>query len=231
MSKELNSEKATDTSTLLSETVKALAEGITGIAASTRAELVMSAGAIFQRLRAGTFLSTLHDEWNKYRDKGRIKDGYERSEQHKACLGELLAFLETDAPDEVRFSTIKQIFLVAAEEKISERNDVMPLQYMKIARTLSTAEILILNACYTASKQDFWKDDPRSVEWHKHVCEATGLQPTQLVEIYVRTLEEKMLLIPPRHGDRSGIIVKPYFRLTELGYRFCEFINAYKPEA
>lgn len=230
MAKKLANRKSNDTSSLFSDTVQALAEGITGIADSSRAELVVSAGTIFQRLRAGTFLSLLRDEWDHFRDKGRVRENYEHSEQHMACLGELFAFLDNDTPDEVRFSVIKQIFLVAAEEKLSTRSDVMPHQYLRIARTLSTGEILILNACYAAAGKDFWKPDDKAIDWHQHVADATGLHPNALIEIHVKTLEEKSLLIPPRHSDRSGIVFKPYFRLTELGYRLCEFINAYEPE-
>lgn len=217
-----------DTSSVLSDTIQSLAEGLTGISTSSRKDLIFSIGSIFQRLRGGDFLSILLDEWNSYKEKGRVKDDYQATEQHKACLGELLEFLEKDNPDEVRFSTIKQIFLVASEEKHSDRNDVMPLQYIRIARNLESAEIMILNASYQGYKTEQWKETKDDQYWHNYISEHTGLQPKEIIEIYVRKLEDKKLILPPKYADRSGIHVKPYFRLTELGLNFCDYVNSYE---
>lgn len=223
------SKRGDDTAHVLGDTIQALAEGLTGLAASSRKDLVLSVGAIFQRMRSADFLSALLAEWNKYREAGRIKDDYLRTEQHKACLGELLEFLEQSIPDETRFKVVKQIVLVAAEEKLSTRNDVMPVQFMRIARDLSSAEVLILNACFKASQQDFWKGNDHYA-WHDYITQETGLAYKDLVETHTKVLEGKSLLLPPRFGDRSGIPLKPYFRLIELGYGLCNFINAYEPE-
>ena len=227
MNKEIKKTES-DTESVLSNTIQALAEGITGISASSKKELVLSIGSIFQRLRGADFLSILREEWGKYRERGRIKEDYQFTEQHKACLGELLEFLDKDQPDELRFSVIKQIFLVAAEEKVSDRNDVMPLQYIKIARNLTDGEVLILNACYKATKDESLNVERKDDQWHKYISDNTGLLYKELIELHVKNLEEKSLLLPPKYGDRSGIIFTPYFRLTELGYNFCNYINSYE---
>ena len=108
-----------DTSDVIKDTLTQLAEGLTAIAASDRKELVFSVGHIAQCLRKGQFLSRFLQEWNAYRDKGRIKDDYVGTEQHQAWLQELLEFLDNDSPDEIRFETLKKIFLVAATETAS----------------------------------------------------------------------------------------------------------------
>jgi hypothetical protein len=214
------------TASVLSETVQSLAEGLTGLASSSKQDLIRSAGSIFQRYRNASFLSSLLEEWNEYRKKGRIADDYVRSEQHRACLGELLNFLDSGIADETRFSVLKQILLVSAEEKMSSRNDVLPLQYMRIARELSPGEVLVLSAAYGAANQGFWKNEGGH-DWNEYIAQHSGLHLTDLVEVHVRTLEEKRLLFPPLYADRSGIRVKPYFRLTELGYQFSKFVDAY----
>lgn len=117
-----------DTADVIKDTLTCLAEGLTGIAASDRKDLAFSVGHIFQSLRKGQFLSRLLDEWNSYRAKGRIKDDYVRTEQHQACLQELLLFLDNDCPDEIRFQTLKKIFLVAATEAASDRTSLLPYQ-------------------------------------------------------------------------------------------------------
>ena len=51
---------------------------------------------------------------------------------------------------------------------------------------------------------------------------------SELVEIHEQGLMDKKLLSPRQHGDRSGVFVKPHYRLTDLGYAFCHFIDAYE---
>jgi len=143
-----------ETSDVLARTISGIAEGVTGIAASQREDLILSVGHIFQRMRAGQFLGTLKREWDKYKGKGRIKPDYESTEQHKSSLQELLSFLDKDAPDELRFSLLKKIFLIAATETASNRDSHLPLQYMQIARTLTSGEILVLNAEYTVATKN-----------------------------------------------------------------------------
>ena len=62
-----------------------LTEGLSGIAASDRKQWALSLGHVLQRARAGDFLAQFLKEWNEYREKGRIKDDFQETEQYKAC--------------------------------------------------------------------------------------------------------------------------------------------------
>jgi hypothetical protein len=135
-----------NTGDVIKDTLVCLVEGLTGIAASERKELAFSVGHIFQSLRKGQFLSILLKEWNAYRDKGRIKEDYIGTEQHKACLQELLSSLDKDCPDDVKFQTLKKIFMVAATEKASDRNSLLPYQYLRLCSEMTSGEILSRNA-------------------------------------------------------------------------------------
>ena len=42
--------------------------------------MILSVGHIFQRMRAVHFLDELKREWDKYKEKGRIKEDYEFTE-------------------------------------------------------------------------------------------------------------------------------------------------------
>jgi hypothetical protein len=221
------------TSVVLAESLNAIVEGITGIAASSKNDLALSIGHAFQRLRGGEFLSALLREWNQYRDKGRINDDYQKTEQHKVCLQELFDFLSKDSPDEVRFSVLKKIFLVAATEAKSTRESIAPQQFMRIARQLSDGEVLILFACYRAYKDDTdtgWRTQQNSSagEWVKRITALSGLEHPELVEVNEMPLEEKRLIKRRLHGDRSGVSFKPYYRLTSLGLKFCEYVSSYE---
>lgn len=205
-----------------------VAEGITGLASSSRQDLTLSIGHLFQKLRGGQFLSTLLDEWNRYREKGRIKDDYQFSEQHKACLQEMLGFLDKDIPDETRFKFMKQIFLVAATETTSDRNSYLPLQFMRIGRTLTSGEILILNATYHFARDtSLWTQDNSASIWLQKIADQSGLKHPELVEVHEDELMKKNLLSKRSSGDRSGVKLGSHYRLTGLGFSFCNFVEHY----
>lgn len=217
-----------DTSKILTEIAKGLAEGITGVAASERKDLILSIGHLFQRVRSGRFLRTLMDEWDYYREKGRIKDDYIQTEQHQECLQEMLDFLDKDSPDEVRFSVLKKIFLVAATEMKSMRDSVLPQQYMRLCRGLSAGEILVLSTTYHIAQNDVPKQiDSSAVNWLAKIAENSGLKYWELVEIHERNLIEKNLLTRREQADRSGVRLGKHYRLTGLGYKICQFIEGY----
>ena len=223
------------TSAVLSDTTRALAEALTGIAASSRSELALSIGYIFQRLRGGEFLGTVSGEWEQYREKGRIKPDYDQTEQHKVCLQELLDFLDKDSPDAIRFDTLKKIFLVAATESVEARESLVPQQYMRVARTLTSGELLVLFACYQIFKDEpntTWRQEqfPSVGDWLGRIATQSGLRFPELVELHEQGLEAKRLISPRLHSDRSGVQLKPSYRLTTLGVGLCEFIGSYESD-
>ena len=65
----------------IADTLRALTEALTGVAASDRKDLFLSIGYLLQRLRGRRFLQALNDEWEQLRAKGQIKDDYPQTEQ------------------------------------------------------------------------------------------------------------------------------------------------------
>ena len=218
------------TENVVAKTLTALAEGLTGIATSSRNDLILSVSHTFQKMRGGRFLSSFLEEWNRYRDKGKVKDDYQYSEQHHVCLQELLEFLDKDSPDEVRFKILKQIFLVAASEEASDRDSFLPQEFMKIARSLTDGEVLLLTSVWhvASTHEGDYEQHYSAAQWIDEVTNASGMKHKSLVEIHEQGLMDKRLLSQRLHGDRSGVKVWPHYRLTDLGYDFCRFISQYE---
>ncbi len=218
---------------ILKESILQIAEGMTGIAASERKELKLSIGHILQRALAGRFLSTLQKEWQQFKEKGRIKDDYEQTEQHRACLKELLEYLERGVPEERILEILKRIFLIAATEKHSERNDFLPHQYMKIASELTPGGILLMESAYSFAKSiDKNTGTIEGENWIKKVAESSSLEHEDLIRYYLDGLCKKHLTstrLLEAH-TRSITVPPPYYGLTKLGYSFCDYINHYKGE-
>jgi hypothetical protein len=219
------------TTDVLGETVQGLIEGLTGLATSDKKDIIRSVGFIFQRWRTVRLLDAFRAEWNRFRAEGRIAPEHESTEQHAECLQELLDFLDKEQPDQLRFDALKKILLVSATEKYSSRDSVLPQQFMKLIRELSSGEVLVLLSTYRVAKK---RNAPLTVgaarEWLAIIAEDSGLKHSELVTTHERKLMEKYLIEPRDRGGRADIIVPTkYWRLTGLGYDLCEYI-AHFPE-
>jgi len=203
---------------------------IAGIAASDHKELVLSLGYVFQRTRSIGFLAALKSEWEKYQKKGKIAEDYPGSNQHQECLQELLESLDRDLPDEIRFETLKAIFLVAATECESTRESLLPIEYLRVARAICGTECVILSALHRlAQKTGYGENAAEQVKvWLSAVAEEAGLEHPELIAYYEDNLVSKFL-ISERLGDRQDAIrLGTRYRLTSFGYGFCEFVSAYE---
>ena len=140
----------------------------------------------------------------------------------------MLDFLDQDSPDEIRFTVLMKIFLTSATETVSDRNSVLPQQYMKVSRSLSSGEVLILFGAYETTRKNENIDLGMSAStWLAEIAKVSGLKYPELVETYETDLIEKNLLTPRTYNDRSGISVGKYFRLTSLAWDLCQFLEEY----
>jgi hypothetical protein len=212
------------TADLFWDTVKHLLEGLTGIAASGKADLILSLGRVCQATIGGECLLQLLKEWETLREKGKTKEDYEDTKQHRACRTELLRYLDSDIPDEEVFTVLKKIFMVSATEDFSEREDVLPQQYMKIASSVSSGEVLVLTAAYSYAvfAAHYGTEEPTHGEWLGTLADMSCLSHAELIQQHLESLSQRSLVLRP--GTRP---TKPRFGLTTLGHAFCDFINKY----
>ncbi len=212
-------------SEILWKTFQGLAEGLTGIAASDRKDILLSIGYLFQRMRGGEFLRDFFKTWEHFREKGRIKEDYAHTEQCQASIQEILDFLDKDSPDEIRFSFLKKLFLSIATENLSDRGSVLPQQYIRIVRTLSSGAILLLLASFRVAKNDM-ATAREFGNWMAKVKEYSGLRHDELIVLYDQELTSKKLIL-----DRGiTMSIGKHHRLTSLGYEICRFIEHYEQE-
>jgi hypothetical protein len=119
------------------------------------------------------------------------------------------------------------VFLVAATETVSDRNSLLPYQFLRLCRGLSSGEIIVLNATYKIVKSGKVPDVSAANQWLDIIARESGLVHASLVEIYEDELIKKQLINRRLYGDRSGVDAKPNFRLTNLGLALCEYIDSY----
>jgi hypothetical protein len=224
MANDLESQQQNNVSGILGRTIRAMTEGMTGMAASKKEDLVLSAGHILQRLRGGRFLSTLREEWNSYKRRGRISDDFEQSEENWDCLQELLDFIDKDIPDTKRLDAMKNLYLNIAVHADSPRPDFLVQQLMRLCRSLGSGELIVLLTAYNMpkSKQDEARDRHHG-NWLIAIANESGM-PKELVQTYEEGLMQKRLLTQRLHADRSGVILGDHFGLSELAVTLCRWI-------
>ena len=212
---------------LIEMTITAMLEGLIGIASSEKKELVISAGHLLQRMRGVGFLGALQAEWRAMREKGRIKDDYADTDQHFTCLHELLDAMDNEIVDEQRFQIMKRVFFVASSEILSDRNDILPQQLMRIARSLTSGETIVLSTAHNVYLGGKYPTGMLpAIDWLKRVAVESGLRFAYLVELHERALIQKYL-ISPRHQADINSVQQNEFRLTDLGIEFCSFVAKY----
>lgn len=226
MAHDIEPQRRNDVSGMLGRTIKGIADGFAGIAASDRKEWALSVGHLFQRLRGGQFLNTLKGEWDLYKAKGKISDEFEQSDENWDCLQELLDCLDKDVPDSKRFEAMKNLYLNIAVHAGSPKSDFLSQQLMRVCRRLSSGELIVLLTVYRTSdsKRQGAKYQHYGAEnWLVVITNRSGM-PRELVETYEEALMEKRLLSPRIHGDRSGVVLGDYFRLTDFAVTLCDWI-------
>lgn len=226
--RELSIEKI-DPSRILDVTFNDLIATLTGILSSNKTDYVLSLGRLFQKYRSTGFFRALLDEMKMYRKKGKIDEGYPNTEQGKACIQEMLDFLDNDSPDEIRFEFMKKILLTIMSEDINDRDSVIPQQLLKISRELSSGEILVLLSAFSIFKDGEVKSEDSNAErWLNKLAEKSGLKYSELVEIHEHNLIDKNLLTMRTYSDKSGVRLGNYNRLTKMGHAICEYVEQYE---
>lgn len=233
-------EKDEDVLAVVNRTYNGLVAVLAGIASSDKKDWALSIGHLLQRTRGAAFLSQLLEEMNKYREKGKVKDDYFQTHQGLDCLQEILDFIDKDSPDDIRFKAMKAAFMNIASERTSSREDTLPVQIMKICRSLSSAEILVLGASYKMLKSDESKNDDKEASnlgrygsletWTKYVTKETGLRFSELIKEPEKQLANKNLITQTFDRNPSLFPRGEFYRLTDLGHHVCVFINNREPE-
>lgn len=200
-----------------------VAQFFTGVAGSSRSEVVSSVGHIFQGVIAGKCWRTLKAESEYFIEKGKIKQDFITSDQSQSCLIELLKFFEQEIPDQERFVLLKKIYIVTASEQIYNRESPLPLQFIQMAKKLTQGEILVLFAAQrlggvgVASQSEFIELLTRESKLvHKEIVQRH--YDSLFSNSYLAQVQNNALI--------SQVLIRDYL-ITPMGKAFCDFVIHY----
>jgi hypothetical protein len=212
-----------------------IAEALTGILASDLKDWKLSAGKIVQSVIKGNLLTQLGREIKEYRQAGKIKENYLENDLDRASFKELLRFIDEEAPDEIRFKAVKSIFFSSLQG-----DSALAHELLQVCKKLSSMEVLILSANFKMVKGTAKPEQPpidltgsRNIQyWARMISRQIGDEIPELVLKHEKHLVELGLISDrdyPMDTTRvvGEFIPTPYFRLTTLGYKLCEFMTNY----
>ena len=218
-------------SKFLQQPATKVAEFITGILISDTKDYKLSAGRLVQASIKCKLFEQLGNELRDYIDKGKIKEDFLNESQNQHSLSDLLKFIDETTPDEERFNAMKSLFFKSVADSSSESEQALSYQFMKFCKDLESGDLLVLKAAYDISNGNLSKNigqvKLKSAEvagWLNNISIQIGHKIKSLVEVHEDKLENIKLISSRTHADRSGFKTTDHYRLTELGFRICEYI-------
>lgn len=218
-----------------------IAEFVTGLLAAESKDWKLTAGRLLQSLIKCDLFTELGRQIYKYRENGKIKEDYFATNKTRASLYELLKFIDEKAPDEELFKAIKSIFFSGISMNSTELDEFWSYEFIKLVKDISGTEILILKAAYEIANDKANFDVKERLEnkthlqmrsvWRNNISLQMKLGGGESIVFRYEENLEKLGLISPREENNrfSGdFITTAKYRLTDMGYKFCEFMTRYE---
>lgn len=202
-----------------------------GLLTIDKNDYILVAGRLIQAGIKSNMLKQLGKEIKDLTDKGKIKTKWFKSEYCRMSFLELLNFIDSEVPDEERLKAMKALFFVSAEISSSEQQMRLSYELCLICIKLNSGDILILNSAYKlysdqslAVKYNINKGDHGVSGWLSGMSRVVGHNIPSLIENHEDNLMKLKLITRRTYNDLSGFEPTPYYRMTELGYRLCDFV-------
>jgi hypothetical protein len=187
------------------------------------------------------FLIRFFNESKKQSEAGNIRKENFITEKPLLSFSESIKIIKEGEIDEQKFNALKSIFFSGISMNSTERDEFWSYEFLKVIREVSGAEILILKAIYEIvqgrSSQEVLKEtensfnSPIRARWRYIISLQMDLGGGDSIVFRYENNLEKLGLISPRNEDdrfSNEFTPTPKYRLTEMGYKFCEFMTKYE---
>ncbi len=202
-----------------------IAEMITGAFAIGKSGTVQVGGRLIQGAMKGNFAKQVGREIQFLIKSGRIEEDYMNRRYAFQTLGELLSFIDSEAPNEDRFKAVKALFY-SIIDKESSGEEIARYQLFRISQKLNSSQLLTLKGANALKKKG---EAPSSAStWRLSVAREVGHNLTGLIMSSEETLIKEGLIGETTHADKSGIKNYENSRLTDLGTKLIELIIEYE---
>jgi hypothetical protein len=143
---------------------------------------------------------------------------------------ELLQEIDSNPVDADRLKALKAMFLAANDVSKMDGDSVLAYQLFQLAKGLSSGELFLLKCIYATHRTNGWLHNATSTHaynWRSFMANKCGHGLSALVEQNERKLAASGLISPILLQGNLETFTERNARLTDLGIRFCENIEAY----
>lgn len=194
----------------------------------------------FLQSAATRMISRFLNEYQDRKNKNEVKSDSFLTDRPISSFIDLIKFVGQEIPDEERMKAIKSIFFYGVNKNATEQDEILAFEFLQTAKKLSGTEILILKANFelvlgkiadAVSKENLGDAQRNRSVWKRVVAKQMGYGELHaMVTKYERNLESLGLISPRSDDTRFSDTFEPTqkYRLTEMGYKFCEFMTKYE---
>jgi len=165
-------------------------------------------------------------DWIK---EGRIPEDFSGRLAGYQTWVELLQEIDSNPVDAERLKAMKAMFLAANKVSLTDGESIVAYQLFQIAKRLSSGPLMLLRVCYQAfCSGNYQRSEPLMAHlWLQKMAANMGHQLSALVEQDERVLIDNGLL--NKRSRQDSHVADDNARLTDLGIRFCQNLEAYHP--
>ncbi len=174
----------------------------------------------------------LQSEVQRLIEKGCIKRDVFDEQPNLLALSEILKMVENgELNDEELFRAVKSIFYSSLISGAGEYQKRRARSFLSLCRRISTDDLLILRAAYELAVLTVPNDEVNANKWRVAIANKTGLSHKELIEAREEGLMDERLISDYLYkGDNSGFMRTDHYRLTNLGFEFCEFFVRFRED-
>jgi len=225
----------------MDQPLPAIAEVITGALAAGPKAWMVQTGHLVQGILKGKLLKQIGREIKELREKGRIPDDFADEKKHRYGFKswvELLTIIDQETPDADRLEALKAMFYGVNKVNATDAEQIVNYLLFQTAKRLNSGELLLLKVCFDRFKANNYNSNLgatlRLRDWANMTAHALGHGLASLVLRDEKRLIEEGLLSERENSPDVGIdrqvVSEASARVTDLGIRFCNQIQAYHVE-
>lgn len=212
-----------------SKIAEALVGFIAGALSMSKSDAILAAGRVAQAAIKGNAFKQVGIEIKELMEKGKIPEDFAEKKYGFQSLSELLNFIDSEAPDADRLQAVKAMFYALNSVKVNGE-EILRYQLFRLSMKLTASELLTLKVAKSLiDKIPLDKNMGTTISkdiWLREVAKQMGHGVTTLVEQDESKLIEYGLITGRYYNDKSGVNVLNG-RLTDLGLKFCEYLEEY----
>jgi hypothetical protein len=183
-----------------------------------------SASNIANLLILKPILDTLGDKVEDLKKRNQLKRNYKKI--LKSNVIELLKMLDDPNLNESNVLLIEKLILVSLSKESKPSDELLAYEYLKIAKTLTSSEIVVLDAALVRLNEGKLRDRIDLDDVYTEIAEISDLKFKVLVADVILSLSKKRLFKDKVEGAYLYNTDENYL-FTDLGLSFMEYLAAY----